>query len=51
MDNTKMALNTVAPVEEIRAHFPALERVHNGFPVAYFDGPGERRFLAWSSRR
>ena len=40
MDNTKMALNTVAAVEEIRAHFPALERVHNGFPVAYFDGPG-----------
>jgi len=27
-------------VEEIRAHFPALERRHNGFPVAYFDGPG-----------
>jgi cysteine desulfurase family protein (TIGR01976 family) len=30
----------VATVEEIRAHFPALERVHGGFPVAYFDGPG-----------
>src|ERR1051325_5601617 len=30
----------VAPVEEIRQHFPALERVHNGYPVAYFDGPG-----------
>ena len=30
----------VAPVSEIRAHFPALERVHNGYPVAYFDGPG-----------
>ncbi|MDX6271972.1 MAG: hypothetical protein QOD28_3195 [Acidobacteriota bacterium] len=27
-------------VEEIRAHFPALERRHNGHPVAYFDGPG-----------
>jgi cysteine desulfurase family protein (TIGR01976 family) len=26
--------------EEIRAHFPALERAHEGFPVAYFDGPG-----------
>ena len=26
--------------EEIRTHFPALERVHNGFPVAYFDGAG-----------
>jgi cysteine desulfurase family protein (TIGR01976 family) len=30
----------VAPVNEIRSHFPALERVHNGFPVAYLDGPG-----------
>src|ERR1041385_5824436 len=30
----------VAPVTEIRSHFPALERVHNGYPVAYFDGPG-----------
>lgn len=30
----------VASMEEIRAHFPALERRHNGFPVAYFDGPG-----------
>ncbi|HEX8635597.1 MAG TPA: cysteine desulfurase-like protein [Pyrinomonadaceae bacterium] len=28
------------PVEEIRAHFPALERQHGGHPVAYFDGPG-----------
>jgi cysteine desulfurase family protein (TIGR01976 family) len=30
----------VAPVEAIRSHFPALERRHNGRPVAYFDGPG-----------
>ena len=29
-----------ATTEEIRSHFPALERVHGGFPVAYFDGPG-----------
>ena len=27
-------------VVEIRAAFPALERMHAGFPVAYFDGPG-----------
>ncbi|HUP62957.1 MAG TPA: cysteine desulfurase-like protein [Thermoanaerobaculia bacterium] len=27
-------------VAEIRSHFPALERIHNGSPVAYFDGPG-----------
>jgi len=26
--------------EEIRRYFPALERTHNGYLVAYFDGPG-----------
>src|SRR5262245_13750011 len=26
--------------EEIREQFPSLERIHNGFPVAYFDAPG-----------
>ncbi len=25
---------------KIRQHFPALQRVHRGYPVAYFDGPG-----------
>ncbi|PYS69240.1 MAG: cysteine desulfurase-like protein [Acidobacteria bacterium] len=30
----------ISTVTEIRSHFPALERVHNGHPVAYFDGPG-----------
>src|SRR6185503_4634755 len=30
----------VASVAEIRSRFPALERMHNGHPVAYFDGPG-----------
>jgi cysteine desulfurase family protein (TIGR01976 family) len=30
----------VASVEAIRAHFPALERIHGGHLVAYFDGPG-----------
>ncbi|HLB11063.1 MAG TPA: cysteine desulfurase-like protein [Gemmatimonadaceae bacterium] len=30
----------VPGVDEIRARFPALERVHGGHPVAYFDGPG-----------
>ncbi len=30
----------IASTSEIRSHFPALERKHNGFPVAYFDGPG-----------
>ena len=30
----------MASTADIRACFPALERVHNHFPVAYFDGPG-----------
>jgi cysteine desulfurase family protein (TIGR01976 family) len=30
----------VGSVSDIRSHFPALARVHNGYPVAYFDGPG-----------
>jgi cysteine desulfurase family protein (TIGR01976 family) len=30
----------IASVDEIRTHFPALERGHNGRPVAYFDAPG-----------
>ncbi|HEX9000958.1 MAG TPA: cysteine desulfurase-like protein [Blastocatellia bacterium] len=33
-------LSSVASTEEIRSHFPALNRQHNGHPVAYFDGPG-----------
>ena len=32
--------DVVAPVEEIRRHFPALERRQDGASVAYFDGPG-----------
>ncbi len=35
-----LAAPSVASVEGIRTHFPALTRTHNGFPVAYFDGPG-----------
>jgi len=31
---------TDEPVARARAQFPALERMHNGYPVAYFDGPG-----------
>ena len=31
---------SVLPVDAIRARFPSLSRVHNGFPVAYLDGPG-----------
>jgi cysteine desulfurase family protein (TIGR01976 family) len=34
------ALNDIASTTEIRAQFPALEREHNGYSVAYFDAPG-----------
>src|SRR4051812_10884619 len=30
----------VAPVDEIRSHFPAQARRHRGHAVAYLDGPG-----------
>ena len=30
----------MVPIDEIRRCFPALARTHNGFPIAYFDGPG-----------
>ena len=30
----------ILSVEAIRAQFPALDRVDDGYPVAYFDGPG-----------
>jgi cysteine desulfurase family protein (TIGR01976 family) len=33
-------MTNVASTVDIRAHFPALARTHNGFPIAYFDGPG-----------
>jgi len=41
MSTTTSQIQTqVASLTEIRQQFPALERVHNGYPVAYFDGPG-----------
>jgi cysteine desulfurase family protein (TIGR01976 family) len=27
-------------MNDVRTHFPALERIHDGHPVAYFDAPG-----------
>jgi cysteine desulfurase family protein (TIGR01976 family) len=32
--------SAIMPIEEIRRCFPALARTHNGYRVAYFDGPG-----------
>jgi len=40
MENVNPAANSVKSVEEIRQQFPALERIIDGHPVAYFDGPG-----------
>jgi len=41
MSTTTSQIQTqAASLTEIRKQFPALERVHNGYPVAYFDGPG-----------
>jgi cysteine desulfurase family protein (TIGR01976 family) len=40
MTNAKYSMAEVASTREIRAHFPALERIHNDASVAYFDGPG-----------
>ncbi len=39
-DTQRQDRSHVAATAEIRAHFPALDRVHNGQRVAYFDGPG-----------
>ncbi len=41
MTQTSLAGSSqIATTREIRAHFPALDRIHNGCEVAYFDGPG-----------
>ena len=37
---TPVATAGVRSTEEIRSAFPALERRHEGYRVAYFDGPG-----------
>jgi cysteine desulfurase family protein (TIGR01976 family) len=36
----QLATLDVPPVTEIKIQFPALKRIHNSLPVAYFDGPG-----------
>ena len=33
-------MRALAGIEYVRARFPALDRIHGGSPVAYFDGPG-----------
>jgi len=39
-DHGSVAPSAAKSTEEIRQCFPALARTHNGYPVAYFDGPG-----------
>src|SRR5688572_11588698 len=39
-ETTRAAEIRAATTGEIRSHFPALGRVHEGHRVAYFDGPG-----------
>jgi cysteine desulfurase family protein (TIGR01976 family) len=39
-DTAVLSPAPVTSTAEIRKCFPALERTHNGYPVAYFDGPG-----------
>ena len=40
MTDVRIAPPAVASTDEIRSHFPAMERRHNGHPAAYLDGPG-----------
>ncbi len=40
MTTTSQKAMAITATADIRACFPALERVHNQLPVAYFDGPG-----------
>jgi cysteine desulfurase family protein (TIGR01976 family) len=40
MTETVRTAAHAATAEEIRSHFPALRREHEGHAVAYFDGPG-----------
>jgi cysteine desulfurase family protein (TIGR01976 family) len=39
-DTTVLSPAALTSTAEIRKCFPALARTHNGYPVAYFDGPG-----------
>lgn len=39
-DHGSVSPSAMKSTEEIRQCFPALARTHNGYPVAYFDGPG-----------
>jgi cysteine desulfurase family protein (TIGR01976 family) len=40
LQNEVSPARVVRPLQQIHRCFPALARVHNGHPVAFFDGPG-----------
>src|SRR3954469_12455841 len=40
MTNIEQQTKSTASTEQIRSHFPALNRRHADYSVAYFDGPG-----------
>ena len=40
MNTIEQQATHATSVDEIRSRFPALSRIHAGYPVAYFDGPG-----------
>ena len=37
---TPQSISSILTTDEIREQFPSLERRHNGYPIAYFDGAG-----------
>src|SRR5471030_2893018 len=39
-DMRETMTGTALSTDEIRTQFPALDRIYNGKPIAYFDGPG-----------
>src|SRR5712664_370520 len=43
MTTSSQSSIVLASSAQIRASFPALERAHNQYSVAYFDGPGGRQ--------
>ncbi len=40
MSAATQSMTSTISTEEIRRQFPALNRIHNGYPIAYFDGAG-----------
>ncbi|MDQ0269162.1 cysteine desulfurase-like protein [Cytobacillus purgationiresistens] len=41
-------MNNQFPIEEVRKHFPAVNRQDNGQPIVYFDGPGGTQMVDYA---